>query len=70
MTGAKWFKVRLTVQGKRIKIEIDDKVVVDYSEPADVEGERKLSDNGGAIALQAHDPESIVYYRGIRIKRL
>ena len=64
-----WFKVRLTVQGRRILIEIDEQVVVDYTEPKVVQGERRLSVNGGAIALQAHDPQSIVYYRNIRIKR-
>ncbi|MEM9443789.1 MAG: DUF1080 domain-containing protein [Verrucomicrobiota bacterium] len=65
-----WFKVRLTVKGKRITIEINNQVVVDYLEPAEIQRERKLLDKGGAIALQAHDPDSVVYYRKIRIKEL
>ena len=66
----KWFKVRLSVHERRIVIEIDGDVVVDYTEPEDVKGERNLFEDGGAIALQAHDPNSVVYYRRIRIKRL
>lgn len=64
----KWWTQHIIVNGRKIVVKIDDKVVVDYEEPADVEGTRKLSE--GTFALQAHDPGSTVKYRNIRVKRL
>ena len=46
----------------------NDKVVVDYTEPEGVTGTRKLSE--GSMALQSHDPKSIVHYKNIMIKPL
>jgi opacity protein-like surface antigen len=72
---SQWFRVRISVQGKRIVVQLNDKTVVDYTEPPNVQraGERagrKLNPAGGAIALQGHDPDSIFYFKDIRIKRL
>lgn len=58
----------ITVKGKHVVVKVNDKVVVDYTEPADKPGPVKLS--SGTFALQAHDPGSTVYYRNIRVKRL
>jgi hypothetical protein len=58
----------IIVQGKHVVVKVNDKVVVDYTEPADKPGPVKLS--SGTFALQAHDPGSTVYYRNIRVKRL
>lgn len=71
----KWFEVRVRVEGTRIRVYIDDKQVVDYTEPKDPEREpsrskRLIDSNGGAIAIQAHDPGSIFYFRQIRIREL
>lgn len=71
----KWFTVRIVVKEKRITISVDGEQVVDYTEPEDVKREaaragRVLDPNGGAIALQAHDPTSNYYFKDIRIKRL
>ncbi|GAB5405726.1 MAG: DUF1080 domain-containing protein [Aureliella sp.] len=68
-----WFKVNVRVQGKRITIAINDKVVVNYTEPENPIREvsrkgRVLKSKGGAIALQAHDPGSIFYFKDIRIR--
>ena len=60
-------KVLLVCKGT---IEVNDALVVDYTEPENVEGKPMLQPNGGAIALQAHDPDSVVYYRSIRVRRL
>ncbi|MEO6316468.1 MAG: DUF1080 domain-containing protein [Chitinophagaceae bacterium] len=65
-----WFTEYIKVQGKRITIKINDKTVVDYTEPeapARADG-RMLS--GGTFALQGHDPQSIVYYKNILVKPL
>jgi hypothetical protein len=69
----KWFKVRIVVLNKRIKVELNEKEVIDYTEPADVKrpkdrAGRLFSEAGGAIALQAHDTKSIWYFKAIRLK--
>lgn len=73
--GTKWFRVRVTVQNKRIVIAVNDQKVVDYTEPDGIKrpkarAGRVLNTNGGAIALQAHDPKSVYYFKDIRIRRL
>ena len=70
-----WFRVRITVQGQRILVQLNERTVVDYTEPENVKrppdrAGRKLNPKGGAIALQAHDPGSTFYFKDIRIKRL
>jgi hypothetical protein len=63
----------IIVQDHHITIKVNDEVVVDYEEPKDQkafseEFERRLGK--GTFALQAHDPESTVYFKNIRVKRL
>lgn len=64
----KWFHYRIQVEGRKVDIHIDDKHVVDYTEPENKEGTIKLS--SGTFALQAHDPNSTVFYKNIRVKVL
>jgi len=74
--GAKddeWFTEHIIVQGKRVTIRVNDKVVVEYTEPENVErpadmAKRRLS--SGTFALQGHDPKSKVFYRNIMVKTL
>jgi len=67
-----WYTETIIVKDKNVKIKINDKTVVDYTEPADQKaGEqytRKLDE--GTFALQGHDPKSFVHYKNIRVKRL
>ncbi|MFM9196789.1 MAG: DUF1080 domain-containing protein [Planctomycetia bacterium] len=67
-----WFTETVIVRGNHIVIKINDKVVTDYTEPADKKpGDdftRKLDQ--GTFALQAHDPGSTVRFKNIRVKRL
>jgi hypothetical protein len=70
-----WFRVRVRVQEKRIVIHVNDRQVVDYTEPDNVQraanrAGRKIDPNGGMIALQGHDPKSTFYFKDIRIRRL
>ncbi len=70
-----WFKVRFRVENKRITIWINDRQTVDYTEPENVErppgfAGRLLDPQGGAIALQGHDPKSFYWFKDIRIRRL
>ena len=72
---SQWFRVRITIQDQRITIHLNDQQVVDYTEPPGVQrpaerGGRLLSRDGGGIALQAHDPKSVFYFKDVRIKRL
>ncbi len=68
-----WWTETVVVEGRHVTIKLNDKVVVDYTEPEGKESfnkdfERRLG--SGTFALQAHDPHSTVYYRNIRVKRL
>ena len=72
---SQWFRVRITVRGQRITVHLNDQQATDYTEqpgvqrPAERAG-RLLSRDGGGIALQAHDPKSVFYFKDIRIKCL
>ncbi|HRP56223.1 DUF1080 domain-containing protein [Agriterribacter sp.] len=68
-----WYTEYIKVEGRHVIIKVNDKVVVDYTEPCDV----KREDNhllrvitGGTFALQGHDPKSTVYYKNIMVKPL
>ena len=68
-----WYTEYIKVQAKRIVIKINDKIVVDYTEPENLQRNasdslRKLS--SGTFALQGHDPKSKVYYKNIFVKVL
>lgn len=58
----------IIVKDNHVVVKINDKVVVDYEEPEDKEGDVKLSE--GTIAFQAHDPGSTVYFKNVRVKIL
>ncbi|MDP3069785.1 MAG: DUF1080 domain-containing protein [Opitutaceae bacterium] len=71
----KWFAVRITVKDRRITIQVGGKTTVDYTEPDNVQRAparkgRRLNPLGGAIALQAHDPKSVFYFKSVRIREL
>lgn len=63
-----WYTQEIIVQGKRIITKVNGKTLVDFVEPDDVQGDRKLSH--GTFAIQAHDPNSIVRIRSIQVKVL
>ncbi len=67
-----WYTYHIIVKGKHITIKINDKVAVDWDEPADRKPGTDFTRilDKGTIALQAHDPNSTVRYKNIRIKRL
>jgi Domain of Unknown Function (DUF1080) len=68
-----WFTERVIVQGKRIRTYVNDKLIVDYTEPGNVTPPenhpgRRLS--SGTFALQGHDPKSKVFYKNIMVRPL
>jgi hypothetical protein len=56
-----WFTQSITVQGKKITVKINDKVVNEYEA---AENSRLSS---GTFALQGHDPKSKVYYKDVMV---
>jgi hypothetical protein len=60
-----WFTEHIIVQGKKITVKVNDKVINEYTEGA--EGGRLT---GGTVALQGHDPKSKVFYKDVMIKVL
>ena len=68
-----WFTMYIKVQGKRVIVKINDKQVVDYTEPGDVKREENMAGrvlSAGTFALQGHDPKSKVYYKNIQVRPL
>ena len=68
----KWWTQHIIVKGNTVTVKIDGKTVLEYNEPPGArpgrDFARKLSE--GTFALQAHDPNSVIYYKNIRVKRL
>ncbi len=68
-----WFTEHIIVSGKRIIIKVNEKTVVDYTEPDNVErpeGDQERIISHGTFALQGHDPKSEVYFKNIMVKPL
>jgi hypothetical protein len=64
-----WFLYEILVQGDRIELKVDGKTVKEYTErEEDIRGSRRLS--SGTFALQAHDPDSRIYFRNLYVRPL
>jgi hypothetical protein len=68
-----WYKTSIKVEGRHIVIKVNDTTTVDYTEPEGKEAfsesfERRLGE--GTFALQAHDPNSKVAFRNLKVRRL
>lgn len=68
-----WFTEDILVRDKRVVIKVNDKVVVDYTEPANANRPDNMKGrviSNGTFALQGHDPNSKVYFKEIYVKPL
>jgi hypothetical protein len=68
-----WFTEDITAKGNTITVNVHDKQIVTWTQPADWKGTRDFPERrigAGTIALQGHDHGSTVYYKNIRIKLL
>lgn len=68
-----WFTEYIKVQDKRIVVKINDRTVVDYTEPEGIEKTQGRSEkhlSAGTFALQGHDPNSTVYFKNIWVRPL
>nr|MBI1232203.1 DUF1080 domain-containing protein [Cytophagales bacterium] len=72
VNDGEWYTKTILVEGEKITVKVNGKVINEFVESKD-RGEigdstKKLS--SGAIALQAHDPQSVIYYKDIKIRVL
>lgn len=67
-----WFVYDIIVKGQHIETRVNGKTIISYTEPAGLQRERMPGRllSSGTFAIQAHDPNSIVHYRNIRVKLL
>lgn len=70
-----WTTLHLTVREKRIVVKLNGGQIIDYTEPDEVQrppkrSGRRIDPSGGAIAIQAHDPDSVYFFKEIRIREL
>jgi len=68
-----WFTEYVSVKGKHITIRINDKTVVDYTEPDNVKRPKDMAGrvlSSGTFALQGHDPNSKLHFKNIMVKPL
>ena len=68
-----WYTEHIIVNGDQVTVKINGKTVMEYDESEDTNrpanaGEKKI--DHGTFALQAHDPESVIYYRSVKVKIL
>jgi hypothetical protein len=67
-----WWTQEIIVKGRSVTVLINGQRLFEYIEPAGAQAggdfTRKLSE--GTFALQGHDPDSIIRYRNIQVKRL
>ena len=68
-----WYTEHIIVNGDQVTVKINGKTVMEYDESEDKNrptnaGEKKI--DHGTFALQAHDPESVIYYRSVKVKIL
>ena len=65
-----WYTTHIKVKGKQVQVYINEKMVVDYTEPDNVQRSESMKErliSSGTFALQGHDPGSTVYFKNIRV---
>jgi len=68
-----WYTQHIIVRGKRIISIVNGDTLVDYTEPENAPRTPDMAQrliSSGTIALQGHDPQSVVYFRNLRIRLL
>ena len=61
-----WFDYTVIVKDRTVTTMLNGKVAAEYTEPTDKDSRLK----GGYIALQCHDPKSVVEFHTIRVRKL
>ena len=68
-----WYTEHVIVEGSQITVKVNGQTINEYDESKDEKrgadlGIKKLS--SATIAFQAHDPESVIYYRSVKVNIL
>lgn len=63
-----WYTQEIIVIGKSVTVKLNGKTVMEFTEPATPQRERRIG--SGTFALQGHDPNSKVYYKNIMLMQL
>ena len=72
-TDGEWFDYHIIVVDDTVTLKINGETMVQWTQPEGWEGPKNMPGRvlgSGTIALQAHDPDSEVHYRNIKIKML
>lgn len=68
-----WYTMKVKVEGKRIQTWVNGKQIVDFTEPTPAAPPANMAGrflSSGTFAIQAHDAESKVEYRNIKVRVL
>lgn len=68
-----WFTYDIYVIDSRIITKINGKVCADWTEPSDIvppEGWENRRLSSGTFAIQAHDPNSVVFFKSFKVEAL
>src|SRR3954447_22633016 len=68
-----WFTLYIKVEGKHVVTKINDKTIVDWTEPEGAQppkGHKGRVISSGTFALQGHDPKSMVLFKDIMVRPL
>ena len=64
-----WWEYHIVVRDRKVTLRIDGRITAEWTQPEDWKrGGKQLGE--GTFALQAHDPESVVHFRNLRVKVL
>jgi hypothetical protein len=68
-----WYTTHIIVKGDHVTVKINGNTVMEYVESEDKNrpanaGDKKI--DRGTFALQAHDPESVIFYKSVKVKVL
>jgi hypothetical protein len=70
-TDDKWFHYYIRVEDNHVIIQIDGKTTAAWTQPEDWTPPQDMPDRKigeGTIALQGHDPDSVVYFKNILVR--
>lgn len=68
-----WFTEYIRVEGKKVTIKVNDKTVLEWTEPENAvapEGHPGRLISSGTFALQGHDPKSKVLFKDLKVRML
>lgn len=73
VNDGEWYTTHIIVKGDHVTVKLNGETVMEYIESEDPNrpenaGEKRI--DRGTFAIQAHDPESVIYYRSIKVKVL